>query len=82
MTNADLLTPFPLFQGITQTNYPWARYRYDSLQLRLEKRVLDFHQGTEPPRTRHLIERRTDEPIGNPSAATDPNLPEGSVSLR
>jgi hypothetical protein len=41
LTNADLLTPYPLFQGVTQTNYSWARYRYDSLQLRLEKRVLD-----------------------------------------
>jgi hypothetical protein len=41
LTIADLLTPYPLFQGVTQTNYPWARYRYDSLQLRLEKRVLD-----------------------------------------
>ncbi len=35
------MTPYPLFQGVTQTNYPWARYRYDSLQLRVEKRVLD-----------------------------------------
>jgi MFS family permease len=57
-------------------------HRFTVSDREIEKRVLDFHQGKEPPRTRHLIERRTDDPIGHLSAATDPNLPEGSVSLR
>jgi hypothetical protein len=37
----DLLRPYPLFNGITETTNPWARYRYDSLQILAEKRVLD-----------------------------------------
>lgn len=37
----NLLRPFPLFNGVTINNAPWARYRYDSLQTQLEKRVLD-----------------------------------------
>jgi MFS family permease len=56
-------------------------HRFTVSDREIEKRVLDFHQGTEPPRTRHLIERRTDGPVGEPSAATDPHLPEGSVSF-
>jgi hypothetical protein len=37
--NAEyLLRPFPLFNGVTIQTMPWARYRYDSLQVRLEKR--------------------------------------------
>jgi len=34
----ELFRPFPLFANITHTNQPWARYRYDSLQLRADKR--------------------------------------------
>ena len=34
----NLLHPWPLFNGITEATEPWARYRYDSLQVRLEKR--------------------------------------------
>ncbi|HYL78269.1 MAG TPA: TonB-dependent receptor [Bryobacteraceae bacterium] len=37
----DLLRPFPLFNGITETTDPWAKYRYDSLQILAEKRVVD-----------------------------------------
>jgi hypothetical protein len=29
---------FPLFNGVTETTNPWARYRYDSLQLSAQKR--------------------------------------------
>ena len=41
----DLLRPYPLFNGIVETSSPMARYRYDSLQLQLEKRVLDTEAG-------------------------------------
>ncbi|MBI3208256.1 MAG: carboxypeptidase regulatory-like domain-containing protein [Candidatus Solibacter usitatus] len=34
----NLYYPYPLFNGITVNTSPWARYRYDSLQLRMEKR--------------------------------------------
>lgn len=34
----DLYRPFPLFNGITDSTNPWAKYRYDGLQLRAEKR--------------------------------------------
>jgi hypothetical protein len=37
----DLLRPLPLFNGITQQTNPWAKYRYDSLQIQAERRVLD-----------------------------------------
>lgn len=39
---AALLRPYPQYNGLFQTNLPVARYRYDSLQVRLEKRVLDL----------------------------------------
>jgi MFS family permease len=57
------------------------QHRFTVSDREIEKRVLDFHQGSAAPLTRHLIERRTDEAVGEPSAATDPNLPEGSVSF-
>ena len=41
VTANALLRPFPAFNGILATNQPVARYRYDSLQVQLEKRVLD-----------------------------------------
>lgn len=33
-----LLRPYPLFNGVTEATQPWATHRYDSLQVRLEKR--------------------------------------------
>jgi hypothetical protein len=33
-----LFDPYSLFNGITMSTNPWARYRYDALQLRAEKR--------------------------------------------
>ncbi len=37
--NAEsLLYPYPLFNGITISTQPWSKYRYDSLQARLERR--------------------------------------------
>ena len=56
-------------------------HRFTVSDREIEKRVLDFHQGQDAPRVRHLIERRTDEPVWERSAATDPHLPEGSVSF-
>jgi hypothetical protein len=38
-TAYNLLRPYPVFEGILQTNSPSARYRYDSLQVQVEKRV-------------------------------------------
>ena len=40
-TAYSLLRPYPAFNGIVITNNAWARYRYDSLQIQLEKRVLE-----------------------------------------
>lgn len=37
----NLLRPYPLFNGVTINTNAWAKYRYDSLQVQLEKRVLD-----------------------------------------
>ena len=34
----DLFYPYPLFNGITIQTNPWAKYRYDSLQLSAQKR--------------------------------------------
>ncbi len=56
-------------------------HRFTVADREIERKVLDFHQGDEPPRTRHLIERRTDEALGERTATTDPHLPSGSVSL-
>jgi hypothetical protein len=37
--NAEsLLYPYPLFNGITISTQPWSKYRYDSLQVRVERR--------------------------------------------
>jgi hypothetical protein len=37
--NAEsLLYPYPLFNGITISTQPWSKYRYDSLQIRMERR--------------------------------------------
>ena len=38
---ATLLRRFPQFENLIEDNVPVGRYRYDSLQLKLEKRVLD-----------------------------------------
>lgn len=56
-------------------------HRFTVSDREIERKALDFHQGPEPPHTRHLIERRTDEPVGDLSATTDPHLPSGSVTL-
>ena len=40
ITAQYLYYPYPLFNGITMSTNPWGRYRYDSLQLRAEKRFL------------------------------------------
>ncbi len=41
ITANSLMRPYPAFNGILVTNKAWARYRYDSLQVQMEKRVLD-----------------------------------------
>jgi len=56
-------------------------HRFTVSDREIERKVLDFHQGEAAPHIRHLIERRTDEPVGERSATTDPHLPSGSVSL-
>src|SRR5260370_20069035 len=43
MFNAEiLLYPFPLFNGITISTQPWSRYRYDSVQARMERRFVGY----------------------------------------
>lgn len=39
-TYQALRRPFPHFTGIAHNNLPWAKYRYDALQLRAEKRAV------------------------------------------
>jgi len=34
----ELMRPYPLFANVTNNNEPWARYRYDALLLRADKR--------------------------------------------
>lgn len=41
ITEYNLLRPLPIFNGITGLTNPWARYRYDALQVFAEKRILD-----------------------------------------
>ena len=41
ITVFNLLRPYPAFNGIVETTNPWAKYRYDSLQVLAEKRILD-----------------------------------------
>ena len=38
MSAQALYYPYPLFNGITISTNPWTRYRYDALQIRVEKR--------------------------------------------
>jgi MFS family permease len=56
-------------------------HRFTVSDREIERKALAFHQGPEAPHVRHLIERRTDEPIGDLSATTDPHLPSGPVTL-
>jgi quinol monooxygenase YgiN len=57
-------------------------HRFTISDREIERRALDFHRGNEPPHTRHFIERRTDESLGELSATTDPHLPSLPVSVR
>jgi len=53
----------------------------------VERRVLQFHRGSEPPRIRHFLERNPEpaaemsaqEPIGERAAVSDPNLPAAAL---
>jgi hypothetical protein len=56
-------------------------HRFTVSDQEIEQRVLAFHRDEEPPRVRHLIERQPHESLGERSAATDPNLSSGPVSL-
>ena len=56
-------------------------HRFTVSDREIERKAFDFHQGPEPPHVRHLIERRTDEPVGEMTATTDPHLGSGSVTL-
>ncbi len=56
-------------------------HRFTVSDREIERRVLEFHRGAEPPRTRHFIERRPAETVDERSATTDPNLSTGSLSL-
>src|SRR5258707_11331031 len=40
-TAYSLLRPFPLFPGVQSYTLPKGRYRYDSLQVRIEKRAVE-----------------------------------------
>lgn len=36
----ELLRPLPEFRGVKNNVFPWSKYRYDALQVKIEKRVL------------------------------------------
>ena len=40
ISRGSLLRPDAIFQGITNNLTQWGRYRYDSMQVKVEKRVL------------------------------------------
>lgn len=46
ITARDLSRPYPEFNGISQSTSPWAKYRYDALQVRLEKRFFGDRKTT------------------------------------
>ena len=42
----DLLRAYPLFDGVQKTTNPWARYRYDALQVFAQRKIKDLgHAG-------------------------------------
>jgi hypothetical protein len=43
----DLARSYPLFNGVQMTTNPWARYRYDALQVFVERKVKDLGQAGE-----------------------------------
>jgi hypothetical protein len=57
------------------------QHRFTVSDQEIERSALAFHQGPEPPRVRHLIERRLDEPLAGRSAVTDPNIPSAPIPL-
>lgn len=42
LSSFDLLRAYPLFNGVQMTTSPWARYRYDSLQVFAERKIKDL----------------------------------------
>jgi len=40
VNRGQLLRPDPIWQGITQSNTQWGRYRSDAMQVKIEKRVM------------------------------------------
>src|SRR5262249_31099617 len=56
-------------------------HRFTVADREIERKVLDFHQADQPPRVRHLIERRTAEALGERCATTDAYLWSGTGSL-
>jgi quinol monooxygenase YgiN len=56
-------------------------HRFTVSDQEIERRVLAFHRGEEPPKVRHLIERLPTESAAERAAATDPSLPLASASL-
>ena len=46
ISTQNLTYPYPEFNGITMQSNPWGHYRYDSLQLRAEKRFLGADSRT------------------------------------
>ena len=43
----DLLRAYPLFDGVQKTTNPWARYRYDALQVFAQRKIKDLGQAGE-----------------------------------
>jgi hypothetical protein len=40
ITAYELLRPLPTFRGVKNNIFPWTHYRYDALQVKIEKRLL------------------------------------------
>lgn len=71
------------FQTPSWVEHLRHHHRFTIVDRDVERRVLDFHRGAEPPSIRHLLERTPvpvegttePEPIGDRATVSDPNLP-------
>lgn len=52
-------------------------HRFTVSDQEIERRAVAYHEGPEPPRVHHLIERQPSESRPEPAAQTDANLPSG-----
>jgi MFS family permease len=75
------------FQSPSWVEHIRQHHRFTVADRDVERRVLAFHRGTEPPVIRHFLERTPvpaeeitgPEPIGERATVSDPNLPAAAL---